>query len=309
MPNSIRSSGGVALHLSDDTAALLSLPDADRVRSMSRSFFIHHAVADTVCRHTDFMINNLDRERVEGLVVYGGSGRGKSSIARMLIRRYPGVGATTTSPATLPPIYIDFSGVSDYTQIYVRLLKALGQRPFTRASIESRADDMFASLALARVQLIIMDEVQDLLVNSEFQTRRCLHALRRIMNVGRVPIVLMGNDLALQAVHKDEHLAARFENVVPLQPWKAGPELARFLDAAMQMYPLHRPSDLSSMSTMKHLVKLSGGNTKRMRLLMNRAAMLAVEDGTESITADMLQRATVEWPLAMMGDDLREDRS
>lgn len=291
-------------HLEPEVVPLLALSEVERVRAMSRDFFVKYPSVMRAFERVDFMVNSEVSERAEGLLVYGDSGQGKSSIAMAMIRRYASRPATESTAAKMPPIYIDLTLVKDSNEIFSRLLERIGHPVNRRLVAEKRRTAFIEALRVSDIDLIIIDEIQDLLGATDTQKNNCLQAIRYIMNHGKRPAVLMGNGLAKETLNKDRHLAARYDTL-QLPAWKPGPELARLLDAIMRMYPLRRPSDVTSAAAMKFLVSLTKGNLRDMRRCLTRAAMLAVEDGSECITISTLKRAMTEFPKSLVGTDVR----
>ncbi|KJV31300.1 TniB family NTP-binding protein [Luteibacter yeojuensis] len=290
-------------HLDPDVVPLLALPTAERVRSMSRDFFIKYPSVMQAFEHVDFMLKSEPSERADGLLIWGDSGQGKSSIAWAMIRRYAARQATETKAAKMAPLYIDLTSVKDANEIFIRLLEQIGHPIRGRLLAEKRRSAFIEAIKASDIDLIIIDELQDLLAATETQKTNCLHAIRYIMNHSKRTVVLMGNGLAQSTLNADPHLAARYDTL-HLPAWKAGPELARLLDAIMRMYPLRRRSQVTSMAAMKCLVGITRGNLREMRRRLSRAAMLAVEDETESVSMATLERSINEFPRSLVGEDV-----
>ncbi len=290
-------------HLAPEVIPLLALPMVERVRSMSRDFFIKYPSVMKAFEHVDFMLQTELSERAEGLLICGDSGHGKSSIAMAMIRRYAARQATETEAAKMAPLYIDLTSVKDANEIFIRLLAQVGHPVRGRLLAEKRRAALIEAMTASAIDLIIIDELQDLLAATEAQKKNCLQAIRYIMNHGKRPVVLMGNALAQSTLNEDPHLAARYDTLL-LPEWRAGPELARLLDAIMRMYPLKKRSDVTSMTAMKCLVGLTKGNLRDIRRRLSRAAMLAVEDGSESVTVATLKRSIKEFPRSLVGEDV-----
>jgi len=290
-------------HLAPEVRAMIALPTAERVRAMSRDFFVQYPSVKRAFEHVDFMLNSEITERADGLLIWGDSGQGKSSIAMAMIRRFSSRQATETAPAKMAPLYIDLTAVKDSNEIFIRLLEQIGHPIKGRLLAERRRAAFIEALSVSAIDLIIIDELQDLLAATETQKKNCLQAIRYIMNHGKRPVVLMGNSLAQTTLNEDPHLAARYDSL-PLPPWKPGAELARLLDAIMRMYPLRRRSEVTTLAAMKCLVGMTKGNLRDMRRRLSRAAMLAVEDGSEAVTTATLTRALTEFPRSLVGDDV-----
>lgn len=290
-------------HLAPEVIPMLALPIVERVRSMSRDFFVKYPSVMQAFEYVDFMLQTELSERAEGLLICGDSGQGKSSIAMAMIRRYAARQATQTEAAKMAPLYIDLTSVKDANEIFIRLLEQLGHPVRGRLLAEKRRAAFIDAMHASAIDLIIIDELQDLLAATETQKKNCLQAIRYIMNHGKRPVVLMGNALAQSTLNEDPHLAARFDTLT-LSQWRPGPDLARLLDAIMRMYPLKRRSDVTSMAAMKCLVGMTGGNLRDMRRRLSRAAMLAVEDGSESVTLATLKRSIKEFPRSLVGEDV-----
>jgi hypothetical protein len=145
------------------------------------------------------------------------------------------------------------------------------------------------------LRLIVIDEIQDILIGSLRQQQLALEAIKALMNKLQVSIIALGTPDAKHAMSANKHLRARFEDAT-LPLWKADAYLAHFLEAFESTLPLRERSCLSSLDTMRCLVKISSGVLAAIVERVARAAALAVESGQEHITHALIERARVELP-------------
>lgn len=286
-------------HLTSEAAEALNLPLEDRALRMLSDRFVEHEIFTKILEYAAYFVNGPIPERRTGLIVSAESGSGKTMIGKAIWRRFQAVEATPYSAAQNPVIYITMQGAREASQIRLSLLVALGF-PKPESLTGDERELRFSKLALAcGLRLILIDEFQDVLMGTVRQQRLALNVIKDIMNNLPVAVIALGTPDVKHAMSADEHLATRFDKLV-LPKWRADRYLANFLDAYESTLPLHEPSHLSALGTMRMLVKETNGTLTHIVRRIQRAAALAVEEGGERITAALLERAAHEFPRCLL---------
>jgi len=218
-------------------------------------------------------------------------------LATAVHRRFPPQPATETTASTMPVLAISMTGAREAKTLYNRMLTALAVPNAMNYVGSDRERMVLKTCVAAGVRLLIVDEIQDILSSTARQQRIALDTIKFLMNELHLPIVALGTAEAPKAMQVDEHLNARFR-YRELPVWKQDGYLVNFLDALEASLPLAKPSLLSSMPMMAAILRLSGGVLDRIVKTIGYAAAHAVETGDECITVTLLERASVEPPLA-----------
>lgn len=137
------------------------------------------------------------------------------------------------------------------------------------------------------MRLLVIDELHNILAARMEQQRIFLNLLRYLGNELMVPIVGVGTKEALRAIQSDEQLANRFEPFT-LPFWQEDDEYRRLLASLVISLPLRKPSPLTSPALSRKILRLSNGVLGEIVSLVNRAAIRAIETGTEVITAELI---------------------
>jgi hypothetical protein len=281
--------------LTDAAREALSLHVPERCAFIMRDRFITHEQIYQIFRYTDMLVNAPRRSRARGLIVAGAPGAGKTALADALIRRYPERPAQQGLAAALPLTRITMTGAKMSSEIYVRTMSALGVPHPERYRGKDAGREVIRFLAQARLRVLIVDEIQDVMNRTPFQLRETLESVKFLMNESGVAIVALGTDEAERAVACDAHLRARFRSM-KLSRWTTGPHLANFLSELERCLPLPEPSRLASTGMMRQIVRSTGGTLDAILTLVNTAACLAVEAGEERISPSFLTRAEEDIP-------------
>ena len=137
------------------------------------------------------------------------------------------------------------------------------------------------------VRMLVIDELHNLLSGSRSRQRQLLNLLRWLGNDLRIPLVGVGTGEALQAINSDDQLVSRFEPfMLPL--WTEGDAYRRLLGTLEAVLPLRRPSNLTDPALSAKILTAAEGVLGEVIAIVNRAAVLAVKTGRESISARLI---------------------
>ena len=286
-------------HLDPSIHGHVDLTNEQRAAFILSDRFIRHSRLEVILNHVEFLYLRPPVTRAAGLVVSGIPGSGKTMVAQWIRRRYPEQPADGQKAAIKPVLMISMTGARDAKTLYNRLLGELGVPDPGRYSGSDREQLVVKLIRAAGVKLLIIDEIQDVLTSTPRQQRFAFDTLKFLMNELSLPIVALGTSAAPDAMRVDEHLNARFA-FRSLPKWTADQYLVELLDAAERLLPLKKPSRLSSLAISSTIIGLSGGVLDQMMRIINSAAIHAIETGAEAITPDLLNRAVIEPPVALL---------
>jgi hypothetical protein len=136
---------------------------------------------------------------------------------------------------------------------------------------------------------LIVDGVHHLLAESHREQRASLNLLKYPANELKFCIVAVGTSDAPVAFQIDAQISSRFTPFeIPL--WTESEDFRRLLSSFEQALPLRRPSQSTQRPIVQSLVAASSGLLGEVSRMLNAAAELAIIDGSERITLEMLEQ-------------------
>ncbi|GGA40663.1 TniB family NTP-binding protein [Dyella nitratireducens] len=282
-------------YLSKTALAQLDLPPQERMRLMFVDRFVAHERVAYMIKYCEFLMRKPPGVRPTGLLVTCPSGSGKTTMAEILTRRYPPMGATPQSAATFPVIYLSMTDAREAKEIYTRMLKEWKVPYIKGLTLEERRDKVVELATVTKLRLIIIDEVQDVLLVTPRQQVLALLAIKFIMNTVKVPVLALGTQDARASLAADQHLDSRFEKQ-ELPTWIADGYFRNFLEAYLEQLPLKKRSDLTSQSMMDFIIKETGGLMREIIKRLQRSAALAIQINEERITKEIFVRTNYVFP-------------
>ncbi len=236
------------------------------------------------------------RVRPPNAILVAPSNNGKSTLIERFRRDHPPPpGADEGAEAeTLPVVVVQMPSEPTVTRFYAALLHELGA-PRLRTGPGRRKQDLermaLDILRAVQTRVLVIDELHNLLGGRQDARREFLNLLRYLGNDLRIPIVGAGTRDAHIAIRTDPQLENRFEPLT-LPVWEAGEETATLVASFAASLPLRRPSpDLARAAVLRTLLERTGGVIGEVLSLLRAAAVTAIENGNERITAAVLADA------------------
>jgi hypothetical protein len=283
----------VPAHLCDAAKRQLELPVPERIASILRERFICHAELEVIIGACRALTHGPRLQRPRGALVLGECGSGKTTAAAWLRQSLPARLPTSAAPPHRPVISINLCGVRSDRDVHERLLWDLGCGYVGHIPLADRRSMVMDLLHAADTRLLVVDDVQDLDLVDKANAQRAVSAIKQIMNDARLPLVCFGIPRADMVLARDSQLNARLTRYF-LPAWEPNEHLAQFLDALEATLPLTRRSHLSSITTMRELIRLCGPSIAEITRRVQEAAALAVELGDACVTRDLLKRSRHE---------------
>jgi Bacterial TniB protein len=238
-----------------------------------------------------------------GLIVSGASGTGKTTALtqlgrtheRRIRRRHPG------DKHRLPVLYVTVPPAATARMLAVEFARFLGLTFTGRANITDIVDAVCHTASRTRVELVLVDELHNL----NLATRAGAEVSDQLTYFAeRLPatFVYAGIDVevaGLFAGTRGRQIAGRF-TVIPAtavaygtteqrEQWHA---LVATMESTLRLHR-HKPESLGGMD--EYLHRRSGGMIGSLSQLIRGAAILAIEDGREAVTRDLLDIVPVDY--------------
>jgi replication-associated recombination protein RarA len=268
---------------------MLALEDSKRIQALQRDRWIDYPRASEAINRLERLLKTPQKERMPCMVLHGPSNIGKTLIIAKFLREHPPGFDRQRGVEQRPVISMQMPPPPDQRRFYRALLSVIGapQGPSsTLATLEQVARGILLRIS---PRMLIVHEVHHLLAGSHREQRASLNLLKYLANKLKICIVAVGTSDAPVAFQGDAQISSRFTPFeIPL--WTESDDFRRLLSSFEQALPLRRPSQLTQRLIVQFLVAASGGLLGEVSRMLNTAAELAIMDGSERITLEMLEQ-------------------
>ncbi|WP_368643437.1 TniB family NTP-binding protein [Castellaniella ginsengisoli] len=260
-------------------------------------------LADVIVQHAafrdalDLIANALDMGNAVGLFagvrVIAPSGSGKSLLIDCLQRNI------IDSPYLTEPLSVirtELKESPSVSQIQGGLLDNFGYGLTGRGRATSNNNEVHAVLVEAmrahKVQLVVLDEFQHIFSPaSEKVSTHVLDWLKRLMNISRVPVVLVGSKLMDRLEGTDRQLTSRIPSVIRLPAFQCDARWVGFLKAFAKESVAVDLSPIVGPQIALHLFRVTQGVPRELKRLLVQAVMMAIDADEKSIAPARLHAA------------------
>ena len=284
-------------HLNAAARAQAQLGDEERIRSLYGERWIPHPRAQRALDRLNFLFGYPKCARMQGLLLFGDSGIGKTMIVEKFLRDHPRTFDRDAGVTTVAVLATQMPPAPDEKRFYTQLLSAVGAPAGPDEQLVRLESRCVRLLKTLKLQMIVVDEVHHLLAGTAREQRRSMNLLKFLGNELKVSIAAIGTSDALAVVQSDQQIASRFEPL-HMPRWSASDEMRGFLAAYVKGLPLREPSDVVDQACVNLVLSRSGGVTGRIALILSRAAELSIRKGQEFIDARWIDQASRSLDLA-----------
>lgn len=279
-------------HLLPWVRAFAQEDSKERTRRIQTGHWIGYPRAEAALAHLEGLLNFPRRSRMPNLILVGVTHNGKSMILEKFCRAHSAERLTPEDPPMrMPVLKVQMPQGPDEKHFFWALLKELGLPcRINDRLIISRQETAVRLMQAAKVQMLIIDEIHNLLAGRRDQQRRFLNLIRWLGNELQIPLIAAGTVEALRAVQSDDQLANRFTPfALPL--WQLDAEYLKLLNTLESILPLRRGSGLSQPALAQRIFTASEGILGEMMTLVSAVAVRAITSGEEMITVPLLESA------------------
>lgn len=274
-------------HLGEKAREALKLSDRERINRIRSARWIRYTRAEEILDKLEDLLTHPKKHRMPNLLIVGDTNNGKTMIVNRFHQKHRAHDNQSGDGIVLPVLVIQAPPVPDETRFYNAILESLFAPYKSSDRVDKKQFQAIQILRRLTTRMLMIDEIQHILAGSQNKQRHFLNTIKYLGNELQIPIVGIGTKDAFNAIQTDPQLANRFEPE-ELPRWEMGKEFQRLLLSFERMLPLRKPSNLADTTMAIKLLAMSEGIIGELSAILTKAAVKAVETGTEQITVEMV---------------------
>lgn len=287
-------------HLDERVRSAALGEDARRLALISADWWIPYPPGEDVIARLFDMIDAPQRMRPPSVLVHAPPNSGKSAI----IARFAQLYAARVAQGAAEPdgiVIIQAPPTVDEKRLYIEILTAIGASAPDTTCTRLRGM-VVRQLRIRGVRLLIIDEMQHILIQRPSAQQVVLNTLKYLSNELGLSIAGFGSSETRALVYADEHLTQRFD-IVALPAWdKKHRWVVDIIRQRIALLPLRQASTIDR-DFMNLLLQVCGPIGGRMLDMLERCARAAIKDGSERLSASLLEEVRSSESELSMGFD------
>ena len=261
-----------------------------RLEFLDEPFWVGYPAATAILQRLDRILSRPRVGRPEGLLVIGVPDNGKSHLLDYLKILNPPIPSDGIVTLRIPVVSIEAPVGASRADLFESLCEALHIPDLSRRPLSRLRGRIVHALRDAGVKVIVIDELHNLIAGGEMRKRIVIDDLKTISNILKIALVGAGTTRALQAIRLDDQYESRMPPVM-LPPWELNRTYLGLLKAIERRLPLREASVLTD----RNLAELIYAHSKKtightVSLILD-SARLALHEGQEKLTEDLVRRA------------------
>lgn len=283
-------------HLLECVQPIASGKNEERIRFIRSEHWIGYGCALKAIQELTILLDHPKRLRMPNLLIIGHTNNGKSKLIQRFCSYFPPVRYEDNNRGpgeygfykSLPILHLQMPPNPDVKRFYTVIMDNMGfeaTRTLRTATLEVA---VINRLVDAKVDMLVIDELHNILAGRHDQQREFLNVLRFLGNELRIPIIGVGTRDAYLAIRSDAQLENRFQPyILPL--WEDNHEYYSLLASFASLLPLRKPSTFIEKKEAQFILQRTDGILGEISTLLSRAAELAVITGRERIDDEILR--------------------
>lgn len=277
---------------------VISWPDDDRIVHIKRDRWIPIEQANRAIRRLRLLLIGEPSLRPLGVLVWGPPNSGKSAILAQFLRKHAPEPTFDEEEGLLRPAVLSINCPTEADE--TRLLDEIAAQmdPFLTwpgrlvgGSVRAVHREVYRGLEDIRPRALAFDDLNNFAVFKGYSQTKTLNAIRRLTSVNRVPVICLGTEAVHSVIRTDRQLLERFA-FIELKPLNRDTEFVVFVRKFASTLPLRRPIEISD-RMLDTIFEASEGIVGRIVVHMKEAAILAVQQGGEELTSEILNAEEV----------------
>jgi hypothetical protein len=275
-------------HLDSAVHSLTSLDAHDRIRMVSKDLFIEHEYSAHLNDMLDALLCEPRHGRMPCWLITGDAGMGKTAHLHRFARRYSDHRSEDNAALVRTFVIVNVPPEPTRQTLEWCVLEALNAPTVLNGRAIDRAGVIRRLLAAHETRVLILDEVQHVCHTRSRDRAVVLDTIKAFSTTSQINVICAGTPAVEREFRSDPQIERRF-SVTRFTQWTAGPALQRFVGTYERARPLRLPSRLSQPEMLRALLAETGGITHRIMQCLNSAAIVAIHEGIERITPDLIR--------------------
>jgi hypothetical protein len=275
-------------HLDSAVHSLATLDAVERIRMVSKDLFIEHEYSAHLNDVLDALLSEPRHGRMPCWLITGDAGMGKTAHLHRFARRYADHRSEDNAALIRPIVIANVPPEPTRQTLEWCVLEALNAPTAISGRGIDRAGVVRRLLAAHDTRVLILDEVQHLCHTRSRDRAVVLDTIKALSTTSQINVICAGTPAVEREFRADPQIERRF-SVTRFTQWTAGAALQHFVGTYERARPLKLPSGLSKPEMIRLLLAESGGITHRIMQCLNSAAIVAIHEGIERITPDLIK--------------------
>lgn len=269
--------------------AEVSQEDQARIDRMKANYWIGYERAVSIRRQMEDLLRHPRTHRMPNISLIGDSNNGKSMLLKNFCKNSNPPEDPNAEKTTLPVLMIQTPPSADEGRLYFAILDRLCAAGSAREPEDAKLRRMKIILQHLETKVLVLDDFFNVASSSPSRRRKFLNALRNLSIALEMPIIISGTPETLNILSVDPSIANRFKPLF-LPKWTEArmQEFARFIVSIEKTLLLKNPCHLKDADSLSKLLIFSEGLIGEVVAIMRLLAELAIRNGTETITQELL---------------------
>lgn len=279
-------------HLNDSAIESLVLSDADRIYRIRSERWIGYPKAKQILAKLEDLLIYPKTQRMPNILIVGDTNNGKTMLAQRFKGLHPAIDNPSGDGILAPVLLVQAPPIPDEGRFYNAILELLFAPYKSSERVDKKQFQAIKLLRYVGLKVLIIDEIHHILAGNLNRQKAFLNVIKYLGNELQISIVGVGTRDAFRALQTDPQLSNRFEPVT-LPRWEMDHDFQRLLASFERMLPLKQASNLADQELASTLYAMSEGYIGELSRLLSGASALAINSGTEQISAKLLKQ--VDW--------------
>ena len=275
-------------HLTDYANKCLSMSDDERIVKILEDRWIGYSQAHRIINRLEDLLKQPSITRMPSNLIAGETNNGKTILVKKFYYDHKPFIDPNENCCYHPVFYVQAPNRPDESKFYNSILDRLFKSYKFFDRVDKKQQQVIELLIKVRVKMLIIDEIHHILAGTMTAQRSFLNMLKYLTNELSIVIVAVGTQDAFNAINTDPQLGNRFEPMV-LSKWIDNEEYRNLLFSFERMLPLHKPSYLIEDKIALKILSMSEGTIGEISDVLKKSAVMAVRNGTESISFKILE--------------------